>query len=128
MTLVEIPSDSEINDNIVAYWSPKEPIPAGSEFSFAYRLSWGNDPHKPTGGAIVAATRRGRATLKGDSPVRRFVDRLCASPTRAPQRPQTMPKADIWASAGTLSDVVVEDNPLEWRLAGRLQARSRRHR
>ena len=35
--LVEIPSNSEINDNIVAYWQPQEPIPAGSEFSFAYR-------------------------------------------------------------------------------------------
>ena len=30
VTLVEIPTDKEIYDNIVAYWRPAEPIPAGS--------------------------------------------------------------------------------------------------
>jgi glucans biosynthesis protein len=121
VTLVEIPSDSEINDNIVAYWAPKEPIPAGSEFSFAYRLSWGNDPAQTPGGAVVAATRRGKATLKGDSPVRRFVIDYMI-PDQGAERPKTMPKADIWASAGTLSDVVVEDNPIDggWRVVFKL--------
>lgn len=38
--LVEIPSDSEANDNIVAYWRPQLPLPAGQPFYFAYRLSW----------------------------------------------------------------------------------------
>src|SRR4029077_14958794 len=33
VTLVEIPSDSEINDNIVAYWAPQEPIAAGTEYA-----------------------------------------------------------------------------------------------
>src|SRR4029078_3479674 len=35
VTLVEIPSDSDINDNIVAYWSPQEAIDAGTEYAFA---------------------------------------------------------------------------------------------
>lgn len=38
--LVEIPSDSEANDNIVAYWRPQLPLPAGQPYHFAYRLSW----------------------------------------------------------------------------------------
>ena len=44
VTLVEIPADKEIYDNIVAYWRPAEPIPAGSEHSFSYHMSWGRGP------------------------------------------------------------------------------------
>ncbi|MEM7487657.1 MAG: glucan biosynthesis protein G [Pseudomonadota bacterium] len=42
--LVEIPSDEEIYDNIVAYWRPREVMPAGSEHRLTYRMSWGGEP------------------------------------------------------------------------------------
>jgi periplasmic glucans biosynthesis protein len=38
--LVEIPSDSEVNDNIIAYWRPRQPLPAGTETTLAYRQFW----------------------------------------------------------------------------------------
>ncbi len=38
--LIEIPSDSEVNDNIVAFWRPRQPLAAGSETSIAYRQFW----------------------------------------------------------------------------------------
>ncbi|WP_179379971.1 glucan biosynthesis protein [Jannaschia marina] len=38
--LVEIPSTEEIYDNIVAYWRPRAPLPAGSEHRFAYKMLW----------------------------------------------------------------------------------------
>ncbi len=41
VTLVEIPADREIYDNVVAYWRPRTPLPAGEEASFTYRLNWG---------------------------------------------------------------------------------------
>lgn len=41
VTLVEIPTDKEIYDNIVAYWRPSEPLPAGERVDLAYRLTWG---------------------------------------------------------------------------------------
>ncbi|MEL6586560.1 MAG: glucan biosynthesis protein G [Pseudomonadota bacterium] len=45
--LVEIPSDEEIYDNIVAYWRPREVIPAGTETRFTYRMTWGETaPHR----------------------------------------------------------------------------------
>ena len=44
VTLVEIPADQEIYDNIVAYWRPREAYPAGSEIPLSYRLTWGVDP------------------------------------------------------------------------------------
>lgn len=41
--LVEIPSDSEGNDNIVAYWRPQQGLRQGQAFQYAYRLSWPDD-------------------------------------------------------------------------------------
>lgn len=38
--LVEIPTGDEFMDNIVAFWRPLDPLAAGSEHRFAYRLSW----------------------------------------------------------------------------------------
>lgn len=42
--LVEIPSDLEVNDNIVAFWTPEGEIKAGDTREFSYRLRWGNLP------------------------------------------------------------------------------------
>lgn len=41
--LVEIPSDSEGNDNIVAYWRPERGLRKGEAFAYAYRLTWPGD-------------------------------------------------------------------------------------
>jgi len=38
--LFEIPTNVETNDNIVAYWGPRDPLKAGNEYSFVYRLHW----------------------------------------------------------------------------------------
>lgn len=71
VTLVEIPADLEVYDNIVSYWRPADPIIAGTEHSMTYRLDWGADPvaaparnpvsvlntaigGRPEGGQIVA--------------------------------------------------------------------------
>jgi len=55
VTLVEIPADKEIYDNIVAYWRPRDPLPAGSELPLSYRLSWGEDPQMDLARVIDSA-------------------------------------------------------------------------
>ncbi|MCE5974723.1 glucan biosynthesis protein G [Sinirhodobacter sp. WL0062] len=40
--LVEIPSDLEVNDNIVAFWVPEGAVKAGESREFSYRLRWGD--------------------------------------------------------------------------------------
>ncbi|WP_299191479.1 glucan biosynthesis protein [uncultured Litoreibacter sp.] len=60
VTLVEIPSDKEIYDNIVAYWRPREPMAAGSEQSFSYVMEWGGEPPRPRDVAQVLNTRIGK--------------------------------------------------------------------
>ena len=53
--LVEIPSDEEIHDNMVAYWVPEQPVNGGKPLSFAYLLSaFAENPSCPPGGRVVA--------------------------------------------------------------------------
>jgi len=57
--LVEIPTNYEINDNIVAYWVPQAPVQAGSTRTFRYRLHWvAEEPYWPDRGRVIA-TRMG---------------------------------------------------------------------
>ena len=58
--LVEIPSPRE-NDNIVAYWQPATPIPAGERGDFSYRLRFTAEP-LDNSLARVVATRVGQAS------------------------------------------------------------------
>ena len=38
--LVEIPSDKEIHDNVVAFWWPEEPLKKDKTYTFKYRMNW----------------------------------------------------------------------------------------
>ncbi len=67
--LIEIPSNAEVNDNILSYWRPKVPIEAGTEATFVYRLYWcWTSPERPAL-ATAVSSRVGRI---GDSAIRRF--------------------------------------------------------
>ncbi len=62
--LVEIPTKSDVNDNIVAYWVPNEGPQPGTPFSFAYTMSWyGDNEKRPPGGRAVS-TRRDYGTFE----------------------------------------------------------------
>ncbi|HEX8416482.1 MAG TPA: glucan biosynthesis protein G [Methylobacterium sp.] len=80
--LVELPTDTETADNVVAFWRPKDPYPAGQPVSLSYRvrsLSAGAGLH--AGGrvvntftAAVAASGAARtATVPGAGLRRRFL-------------------------------------------------------
>jgi glucans biosynthesis protein len=63
--LVELPTDDEIHDNIVAFWRPAEPARAGASYRLRYRLYWlGDEPHPPKAARCVA-TRVGRGGQPG---------------------------------------------------------------
>jgi glucans biosynthesis protein len=63
--LVEIPSDREIYDNVVAYWRPREALAAGSEARFTYRMTWGGAAPRRRDVAPVRNTHIGR-NFEGD--------------------------------------------------------------
>ncbi len=67
--LVEIPTEDEIHDNIVAYWRPAAPARAHGAMRFSYRLYWQDRiPDYPANVAKVVATRLGRGGIPGANP------------------------------------------------------------
>jgi glucans biosynthesis protein len=66
--LIEIPTNDETFDNIVAYWLPTHPTHAGSAWSFRYRLHWLSDLSSIVPNtACVTATRIGRGGNPGQA-------------------------------------------------------------
>jgi glucans biosynthesis protein len=63
--LVEIPTEDEIHDNIVAYWVPKEPLRAGSRRDMRYKLHWRLEEPYPAPLAQIVATRLGAGGIPG---------------------------------------------------------------
>lgn len=64
--LVEIPTDDEIHDNVVAYWQPGVPVKSGEKITLDYRLYWqGVEPFAAKDIARVVATRIGRGGVPG---------------------------------------------------------------
>jgi glucans biosynthesis protein len=73
--LVEIPTDDEVHDNIVAYWEPADKLKAGQTRTFSYKLSWLDDIDMPANLGRTKATRLGiggRPGQKRPAGVRKF--------------------------------------------------------
>ncbi|MFW2589887.1 glucan biosynthesis protein [Sagittula sp. SSi028] len=105
VALVEIPTPSEVFDNIVCYWRPAGGLAAGSEHRFDYLLTWGADVAYGKG-LIVLNTAIGSAfDNDGIIAVIDFAD--------GPNVPQDLSQLDIVvnASAGEASSGVVQRNP-----------------
>jgi periplasmic glucans biosynthesis protein len=68
--LVEIPTRSDTNDNVVAYWVPARTVKPGQPIEVAYRMLWyGDDVERPPLGRVVA-TRHDDGDAEG---AQRFV-------------------------------------------------------
>ncbi|MDB5777339.1 MAG: Glucans biosynthesis protein precursor [Herbaspirillum sp.] len=63
--LMEIPTEDETFDNIVAFWKPEKQPQPGQELLFAYRLHWGAKMPAESPLAHVAATRTGKGGIVG---------------------------------------------------------------
>jgi periplasmic glucans biosynthesis protein len=63
--LVEIPTEDETSDNIVAFWSPADKPQKGQELLYAYRLNWCRENPVVVDLARVHATRTGIGGIIG---------------------------------------------------------------
>ena len=63
VVLIEIPSNDEIHDNIVAFWRPEQPLKEGSQVELSYRLTWGLTQQEELPFATVVSTRSGISIL-----------------------------------------------------------------
>jgi glucans biosynthesis protein len=57
LELLQIPTENEYNDNIVAYWVVEEPFEPGDSFDHSYTMAWYNGSRKRSALACVEATR-----------------------------------------------------------------------
>jgi glucans biosynthesis protein len=112
--LVEIPTDDEAHDNIVALWRPDSPAKAGASFSFKYRLHWlAHPPYPPEPTAHCVATRIGRGGEPGTKRpegVQKFVVEF-AGPALNMLGPYDEPLAVVSVSHGRLSGIGAERVP-----------------
>ncbi len=119
--LVEIPTDDEIHDNIVAMWVPAEPTRPGQTWDLSYRLHWKAEEPYPSDLARCVATRLGNGGVPGQNRpkgVRKFMVEFLGGPL-ANLPKGVKPKAELWASRGTFSyvftEAVPDDVPGHWR-------------
>ncbi len=116
--LVEIPTDREVNDNIVAFWRPRDPMKAKGEYILNYRLHWCWSVPTATTVAEVIGTRSG---LAGDQKNRLFIIDFAGGALKG-RRAAAPPTIDIGASKGKIENPVAEQNPTTggWRLSFQL--------
>lgn len=103
--LIEIPSEEEIHDNIVAYWTPADPLEPGKPFPVSYKLHWGAEAPLPRAGARVVKTAAG--PLRKDGWVRFAIDFAGPALSEGPE----LPALDLTASAGTIHSQKVQPHP-----------------
>lgn len=115
--LIEIPSDAEKYDNIVAFWVPDQPATEGKEFRFDYRLHFAQEEYTAVSGGKVVATRIGAAE-PGDGQNRKIVVDF-GSPSLKMLSPKAKVGAEVSASSGKIGNLVVHKNEENgtWRLS-----------
>jgi glucans biosynthesis protein len=127
--LVEIPTDEEIHDNVVAYWVPEAPIQPHKTIPFAYLLyAYSRSNHWPPGGRVIS-TRTGGVLAGGNgqaSPgLRRMVIDFAGGDLDDLYAAQPV-QAQITAGGGEVDEVSVERVPQSavWRVSFRLKPTS----
>jgi glucans biosynthesis protein len=105
--LIELPTKSEIYDNVVAFWRPKTPLAEIASHHFRYRLHWCWEPPVRSTQAYTSQTRVGAL---GRPDARLFVvdfvsDSSCANCNVAPFT------ADVRAGGGEVRNVIVRQVP-----------------
>ncbi|MFC7051913.1 glucan biosynthesis protein [Hansschlegelia quercus] len=111
--LIELPTDDEIHDNIVAYWIPAEPFKAGHTTALAYKLHWADVEPYPTPLGRCVATRIGRGGQPGlprPPGLKKFMVEFLGGPLENIPYGQTVEPV-LSASRGTFSYVFAEAVP-----------------
>lgn len=120
--LVEIPSRQEVNDNIVAFWRPHEPLRAKGEYNLNYRLHWCATVPGDATLAKVIATRCGQS-LTGKN--RQFVVDFAGEALKS-WKSEAPPVLNSGCSKGQIVSAVLQALPDigGWRVSLELDAQT----
>ena len=112
--LVQIPTQADIHDNIVAYWVPAEPADPAKPLDYSYRMTWySDDATRPPAGRAIA-TRRDRGTFEDG--YRFVIDFESRQLETLPA--DTVLQGVVTVSGASLREQQVVKNPVngQWRL------------
>jgi len=117
--LVQLPTNTDINDNIVAYWVPAQQPAVGEALPIDYTIYWYNDDPSRPPGARVVSTRRDWGTVENSH---RFVLDF-TGPTLPAASAGKAPRGVVTVAGGKEAGEVLEQhvvhNPVSggWRLS-----------
>ena len=130
---MEIPTNDETNDNIVAFWTPDQLAEAGKEINFQYSITFSRDEdklHSPDN-AYVMQTLRSMGDVKQSNLIRRpdgtiafVVDFTGGEMKKLPQDTPLAAQASI-DDNGKIVESSVRYNPViqGWRLTLRVKVK-----
>ncbi len=110
--LVELHTEEELYDNVVAMWVPHAPARAGDHFHFRYRLYWQADvPYQmPLARCVRTGIGRGGEPAKRIPGAHKFVVEFQGRPLEA-LPPSATVEAVVTASRGQVTQVFAEPVP-----------------
>lgn len=111
--LVEIPTENEIYDNVIAMWVPAEPNHAGQTLAYAYRLLWRDRDPFPGDLALCIATRIGMGAVQGaprDPVLKKFEIEFEGAILETLGKGD-VPEAVVTVSHGATSHFITEPSP-----------------
>lgn len=106
VVLVEIPSDSEVNDNIVAFWSPDKAAAKGAQYDLRYSLRFGGSGIADESLAHAAKTFVGSG---GKTGTYRFVVDFAGGPLE-----KLAPDAQVEAVVTGVNKAKILQQDVEW--------------
>jgi glucans biosynthesis protein len=115
--LIEIPTQGEIHDNIVAFWRPRYALQKGGEYLYNYRLHW-------CGAAPTDTPEQARMvrTSSGNFGENRRIFVIDVAGQKTESTPITDIRVDVTSSAGKIEHPVLQTNPEKggWRVSFQL--------
>lgn len=112
--LIELPSDKEIHDNVVAMFVPEKPLQPGKRYEYDYKLRWMKDRNPIASGfGEVIATYTGLGGVSGvnEKDWTKFViDFKGKALERIKDVSELTPEVSV--QHGRVKDIVVSKNPL----------------
>ncbi len=119
--LVRLPSDNSTLDNIVAYWTPAQPLQAGQARTLGYRMRWLRDDGALFAGARVIATRLSTSNterLPENQGVVRYLVDFAGGALERLRKPGEVEAVSSLQGAGRIRSQRLEPNPHTggWRL------------
>ena len=111
--LVEIPSEKEIHDNIVAFWWPAESLKKGQAYTFKYRMNWINTEDEsvfPKGKVFATRTGVGGVSGTDSGDLIKFVIDFKGGELAYLKEKDLSPF--VSADSGTIQNIVLQKNTL----------------